>query len=89
MSNNITPLLTTPHFIVTPLVPVSLAWSSLPHQSGTSTYTTTATSSNSEKKSVIEEPIENIEEWLEKLSEKSLEHSRKGNNGRRQHKRHR
>ena len=86
MSNNITPLLTTPHFIVTPLVPVSLAWSSLP---GTSTITTTATSSNSEKKSLLEEPIENIEEWLEKLSEKSLEHSRKGNNGRRQHKRHR
>ena len=92
MTNTIPPFITTPHFIVRPLVPVSLAWSKdnniHQHIAVGSTenfvkYPKTSRSSNNADTS-----IDNIDEWLKELSQKSKE-PHTSSSYKRQHKRHR
>ena len=71
---DIAPVLSTPDFIVRPIVPFSLAL-----QSNQETIKSNET-----------DTPENIDNWLKNLTEKSTQNSVDlGKNGRRQHKRHR
>lgn len=90
MTNTIPPFITTPHFVVRPLVPVSLAWSNdnnihrniVGSTENNVKYPKTSRSSNNADTS-----IDNIDEWLKELSQKRKEH--RTSSYKRQHKRHR
>ena len=74
--SDIAPVLSTPDFIVRPLVPVSLALQTQSNEGGNN-------------KSTIETQ-ESIDDWLQNLTEKSAQNAAEmGKNGRRHHKRHR
>ena len=75
--SDIAPVLSTPDFIVRPLVPVSLALQ-------------TQNNGNISKKGNTIETQESIDDWLQNLTEKSAQNAAElGKNGRRHHKRHR
>ena len=75
--SDIAPVLSTPEFIVRPIVPFSLALQSECQNKGSKNNNETETP-------------ESIDNWLKNLTEKSAQNSAGlGKNGRRHHKRHR